>query len=340
MSRLLLPVVLLAACGGVHAPPPTFARANLLPTDVSVVFGFDATKLRATPFWSKVGPKLTGLLGRHDRRDLDELRRRCDLDPLRDVHWAVVAADSRGRVDDAVLIVNGAWSDDKVARCAAGYGSHESDGDDDAEDKAAGAGFKHYGDAWFAWLAPDTAAIVFKRRSLPFLRRVVENKGPGKNTTLERHLARIDPNAMVWFAAARTGDDSDWHELDVFNTDVLAQAQGVSISVVFGNELHAKLVAEEPASAPMSELVQRAEKKLHRNLRDVPMLDKVKVTATSTQIEAALDIDAAAIDLLATMLVVEAERQLARSKDDDDDTPPPTPPEEVYNPGPEPVVAP
>src|SRR5260221_2880787 len=131
MNRRLLLVTALAAWGG-QAPPPTFARIASLPPSVSIVAGFDATKLKATPLWSKIGTKLVGLGSPHERRDLDELRTLCDLDPFRDLRWVVVAGENPHELDEAVMIVNGAWSEQKLDRCAAAYRMKE--------DRARGAG--------------------------------------------------------------------------------------------------------------------------------------------------------------------------------------------------------
>jgi tetratricopeptide (TPR) repeat protein len=351
MKRCLLLPIALAACGG-HAPPPTFARASTLPPSVVFVGGFDAVKLKATPLWSKIGSKLIAFGSRRERRELAELKRLCDFDPVRDLRWVVMAGERVGDPDDGVLIVNGAWSDDKVQRCAAAYHAKDSDRarrpshparsrDDlallgqmpaepapaptyssDEEDRPDTSGFKHYGDAYFAWLAPDTAAIAFKRRALPLLRKIVENKSSTANPALQRAVTRIDPNATMWFAGVGGGDDSRLYHMDPFSTDVLKHAMDVSFSAVLGNELHAKFAAEQPSLEKVPKLVKYAQERLRDKLEGMPYLDHVKISSTGTLIEGTFDLDAPAIDLIAGMIVVQADRKIADDDNDRYDAPP------------------
>lgn len=202
--RLLVVLVVLAqggsiACKSKKASPSPVPIAGLaaMPSDVQVVVGIDATKLRdswlverAVAQMFRRDPELQGRF----RALIDA----CHFDPSKDLASILIGLGRVGEADEAVLVATGAFVEADLAACIGQSVAAEGG----ALETEISAGRTLYqttgprGGVWFAMAAPRTLVVA---TSSAWLARAID---PGDTVTASKAMAallgRVDQGASFW----------------------------------------------------------------------------------------------------------------------------------------------
>jgi hypothetical protein len=281
-------------------------RTGSLPPEVTFVVGLDVAAFTATPFWRTHGNELMSPA----KRDLDELKAGCDLDPVRDVRWALLALDGGGEFDHGVMLVGGAFDKAKIDRCLSAMRIPTTRTVD---------GITQHGKIWLGWAGPNTLMIAGDDDALPFMGKIAAGKG-APNPNVARMLARVPSGSTFWVAGELTQAESPAKDFDIVEQDLHAVAAVGSVRMAA--DLDANLAIEMATAGEAGQLIEEWQKRLGEARQKVPLLSAIKIAVAANTATVSLHLDGQMVELFGGMLM-RGTRDATEPEPPTDDPPPP-----------------
>ncbi len=281
------------ASGCWHASAsPTMAHLALVPKTASFVIAIDADALRRTRWWTQVvTPAFDAFWMTAPQRG--ELSGKCGLEPMRDIHWVMIAIDATGAATHSAVLVNGAWDHAKIEACARALGGAP---------QAQPDGLTLYkGDLYVGWPAADTLAAGWGADARPFLTEI-QRHAPSvlANDAVARQVAHIEDGAALWMAGGL--EQTTITPLHAVELDEGLHTVGMFAQLRITDDALAGEGAVElgsPADATRLSAAWGAKLALGRLV--LPALAGVATTSAGATAQASVHVDRAALDGLAQM---------------------------------------
>lgn len=193
-----------AAAGGGKVEGLAKTATTVLPEDTGLVFGLSWKQFAGTRLFEKLGPKL---LQQEDVRDALELvKTTCGIDLVKDVDSVLVALPDTLDEDKTMILVKGAWTEDKINGCVGKIFGQLSGGEAKVEATKQGKltvfdamGVKFY----VAWVDKDTVLMTASgfEGDASYLEKIVSGATSLKsNKKMMTLLGRTETSQTIWLA--------------------------------------------------------------------------------------------------------------------------------------------